>query len=143
MNTNTESSNMTFGEHWRQLREKSGATRFDNLQHKFDNLPHSGYNEVEALIQLLKYTADPDIYNAPIKQEFNNMLDATGAKKRVLAIATKFATIARYLRAIANDTTDMNTLATAANNLRDDIKIDTSEKQSLMQHLQHIADKHL
>jgi hypothetical protein len=134
---------MTFGEHWQQLREKNGAARFDNLQRKLDNLPDSGYNEVEALIQLLKYTAYPDMYNTSIKHEFTNMLDATGAKKRVLAIATKFATIARYLRAIANDSTDMNTLATAANNPRDDIKIDTSEEQSLVQHLQHLAEKYL
>ena len=127
-----------------QLREKSGAARFDNLRRIFDSLQDAAEcNDMLDFIDLLKYTGSPDTYDAPDKQDFNHIHDATSAKGHVLQIANMFAGISRRLRAIANNTDHMNTLATAANNLRDDIKIDTSEKQSLVQHLQHLVEMHL
>jgi hypothetical protein len=135
---------MTYGDILHNLREKSGAARFDNLLYIFDSLQDDAECKgMLGLINLLKYTGSPDIYEAPNRQNFNHIHDATSAKGHVLQIANMFAGISRRLRAIANNTDHMNTLATAANNLREDIRIDTSEEQSLVQHLQHLVEKHL
>src|SRR5512132_3992622 len=80
MNTNTGSSNMTYGELLQQLREKSGAARFDNLRRIFDSLQEAAEcNDMPDFIDLLKYTGSPDTYDAPDKQDFNHIHDATSA----------------------------------------------------------------